>query len=137
MAEASKDQAAMKAHLDEIDEDLLSEKGKIVRCASVGAWEAYMRFLKPQDADYWRLMHIIDYIEKGEFDHFGTPRIAASTRQQNKKHTFTAGKNPNQLTLFASDNDPIREKLETIKPDTLAPLEALNLLYELKKLSEE
>ena len=84
-----------------------------------------------------RAHEILRNIEKGEFDHFGTPRIAASTRQQNKKHTVTAGKNPNQLTLFAPDNDPIREKLETIKPDTLAPLEALNLLYELKKLSEE
>jgi DNA mismatch repair protein MutS len=84
-----------------------------------------------------RAHEILKNIEKGEFDHFGKPRIAASTRQQNKKRSFAAAKNPNQLNLFAPAGDPVREKLKTIKPDTLAPLEALNLLYELKKISEE
>jgi DNA mismatch repair protein MutS len=84
-----------------------------------------------------RAHEILKNIEKGEFDHFGKPRIAASARQQNRKRSGPAANHPNQLSLFTPGNDPVREKLETIKPDTLAPLEALNMLYELKKLSEE
>jgi len=84
-----------------------------------------------------RAHEILKNIEKGEFDHFGKPRIAASARQHNQKRSGPAANHPNQLSLFTPGNDAVREKLETIKPDTLAPLEALNLLYELKKLSEE
>ena len=84
-----------------------------------------------------RAHEILKNIEKGEFDHFGKPRIAASARQQHKKRGSADAKHPSQLNLFSPGNDPVREKLEGVKPDTLAPLEALNLLYELKKLSEE
>ncbi len=84
-----------------------------------------------------RAHEILKNIENGEFDHFGKPRIAASTRQQQKKRSSAAVKQPNQLPLFVPGNDPVRNKLETIKPDALTPLDALNLLYELKKLSEE
>jgi DNA mismatch repair protein MutS len=84
-----------------------------------------------------RAHEILKNIEKGEFDHLGKPRIAASTQAKNKKRRDTVAKHPSQLNLFASASDPLREKLETIKPDTLAPIEALNLLYELKKLTEE
>jgi DNA mismatch repair protein MutS len=84
-----------------------------------------------------RAHEILKNIEKGEFDHLGKPRIAANTRPHNKKRSGAVAIHPNQLRLFAPGNDPVREKLETIKPDTLAPLDALNLLYELKKLAEE
>ena len=84
-----------------------------------------------------RAHEILKNIEKGEFDHFGKPRIAASARQQNMKQSAAAAKHPSQLNLFVPGNDPVREKLQTVTPDTLTPLEALNLLYELKKLSEE
>jgi DNA mismatch repair protein MutS len=84
-----------------------------------------------------RAHEILKNIEKGEFDYLGKPRIAASKKQINKKRSSASEKHPSQLNLFATANDPVREKLETIKPDTLAPLEALNLLYDLKKLSEE
>ena len=84
-----------------------------------------------------RAHEILKNIEKGEFDHFGKPRIAASARQHNQKRSGADANHPNQLSLFTPGNDAVREKLETIKPDTLAPLEALTLLYELKKLSEE
>jgi DNA mismatch repair protein MutS len=83
-----------------------------------------------------RAHEILKNIEKGEFDHFGKPRIAAGKQPQNKKRS-RAAEHPNQLNLFASGNDPVREKLDGIKPDTLSPIEAMNLLYELKKLSEE
>jgi DNA mismatch repair protein MutS len=84
-----------------------------------------------------RAHEILKNIEKGEFDHLGKPRIAASARQKKKNRSTAAAQYPSQLSLFSPGNDPIREKLESIKPDTLAPLEALNLLYELKKLTEE
>jgi DNA mismatch repair protein MutS len=84
-----------------------------------------------------RAHEILKNIEKGEFDHLGKPRIAANTGSHNNKRSGAVAIHPNQLRLFAPGNDPVREKLETIKPDTLAPLEALNLLYELKKLAEE
>jgi len=83
-----------------------------------------------------RAHEILKNIEKGEFDHFGKPRIAVG-RKQNKKNSHTVVKHPSQLSLFSPGYDPVREKLESITPDTLAPLDALNLLYELKKLSEE
>jgi DNA mismatch repair protein MutS len=84
-----------------------------------------------------RAHEILKNIEKGEFDHFGKPRIAADKNIKNKKRAAVAAKHPNQLSLFAGAADPVREKLDAIKPDTLAPIEALNLIYELKKLLEE
>jgi DNA mismatch repair protein MutS len=84
-----------------------------------------------------RAHEILKNIEKGEFDHFGKPRIAAGKNMKSKNRAGVAAKHPNQLSLFVGGADPVREKLEAIKPDTLAPIEALNLLYELKKLSEE
>jgi len=84
-----------------------------------------------------RAHEILKNIEKGEFDHMGKPRIAAGDRLQNRKRGAMAQKHPNQLSLFPGAHDPIREKLDAIKPDALSPIEALNLLYELKKISEE
>jgi DNA mismatch repair protein MutS len=85
-----------------------------------------------------RAHEILKNIEMGEFDHLGKPRIAAGKNMKSKKHAGAAAKHPNQLSLFVGrEEDPVREKLEAIKPDGLAPIEALNLLYELKKLSEE
>jgi len=83
-----------------------------------------------------RAHEILRNIEKGEFDYLGEPRIAASKNRKRKKRGG-AEKHPNQLNLFPGGADPLREKLESITPDGLSPIEALNLLYELKKLSEE
>jgi hypothetical protein len=44
---------------------------------------------------------------------------------------------PNQLTLFGHGDDPVREKLMKINPEQLSPLEALNILFELKELHEK
>ncbi|MBW2467213.1 MAG: DNA mismatch repair protein MutS [Deltaproteobacteria bacterium] len=83
-----------------------------------------------------RAHEILKNIEKGEFDYLGEPRIAASRNRKGKKRAGNGAKHPSQLNLFPG-SDPIREKLEAISPDRLSPLEALNLLYELKKLSDE
>jgi DNA mismatch repair protein MutS len=84
-----------------------------------------------------RAHEILKNIEKGEFDHSGKPKIAVSVKMPQGKSAAASDKQPSQLRLFVPGNDPIREKLESIKPDALSPIEALNLLYELKKLSEE
>jgi DNA mismatch repair protein MutS len=74
-----------------------------------------------------RAKEILKNIETGEFNHQGEPRIAARKKE-------TGGSHPSQLSLFGGGPDPIRDKLKKVKPDDLSPLEALNLLYELKKL---
>ena len=84
-----------------------------------------------------RAHEILRNIEKGEFDHLGKPRIAADKNLKNKRRGGGAAKHPGQLDLFPRGLDPVRKKLEAIKPDALTPIEAINLLYELKKLSEE
>jgi DNA mismatch repair protein MutS len=80
-----------------------------------------------------RAKEILKNIETGEFDYMGEPRIAASQKKTSKKKEADAN-HPNQLSLFGGGPDPIRDKLKNIKPDDLSPIEALNLLYELKKM---
>jgi DNA mismatch repair protein MutS len=80
-----------------------------------------------------RAKEILKNIETGEFNHQGEPRIAASQKKTVRKKE-AAGSHPSQLSLFGGGPDPIRDKLKKVKPDDLSPLEALNLLYELKKL---
>jgi DNA mismatch repair protein MutS len=80
-----------------------------------------------------RAKEILKNIETGEFDYMGEPRIAASQKKiPGKKGAGT--KQPSQMSLFGGGPDPIRDKLKKVKPDDLSPIEALNLLYELKKL---
>jgi len=76
-----------------------------------------------------RAKELLHNIEKGEFTSHGEPRIATGGAKQKQQ--------PNQLTLFGGNNDRIRERLLSIQPDQLAPLDALNLLYELKKLADD
>jgi hypothetical protein len=40
-----------------------------------------------------------------------------------------------QLSIFEFHDDELRQKLLTINPENLSPLEALQLLYELKKMA--
>ena len=68
-------------------------------------------------------------LEKGEYDAMGMPRLA---------RTRSAGgtpKLPAQLSLFVQP-DPIRAELKKIRIDRLTPLEALNVLDELKKKAD-
>ena len=41
-----------------------------------------------------------------------------------------------QLSLIPDNNNAVCEKLNSIDLNTLTPIEAMNLLYELKKMSE-
>jgi DNA mismatch repair protein MutS len=79
-----------------------------------------------------RATEILRNIEKGEMDQSGAPRLAAGSKPA--PEMAAKEKTPSQLPLFAPQDDPLRKKMQKITPDTLSPLEALSLLYELKKL---
>jgi DNA mismatch repair protein MutS len=73
-----------------------------------------------------RAKEILSNLEKGELDAMGMPKIATTKMPTSKP------KPPLQPSLFVQ-SDPIRSELKKIKPDQLTPLEALNILNELKK----
>ncbi len=76
-----------------------------------------------------RAKELLHNIEKGEFNRFGQPRIGGSPTAKDETRK-------KQLRLFAEEDDPIRQKIAAAQPDTMAPLEALNLLYSLKKMHD-
>ncbi len=73
-----------------------------------------------------RAKEILNNLEQGEFTEGGIPKLALSRK---KKITWDSL----QMPLFQNPPDPIREMLKKIDPNCLTPLEALNLLNELKK----
>ncbi len=75
-----------------------------------------------------RAREILSNLEKGEFDYTGRPRLA---KRKKDEEVFSS-----QLTLFSGINSDIIEELQKIDPDTLTPVEALNILYRWKKLLE-
>jgi len=74
-----------------------------------------------------RAKEILHNIEQGEFSQNGRPRLSGPA---------SGSAQPSQMSLFSAP-DPLRQKLAEVRPDGLSPLEALNLLYELKKLSKK
>ncbi len=75
-----------------------------------------------------RAKEILRNLESGEFVREGEPRIGESTGKPQKPAS-------NQLSLFATGTeDMIRSHLEQIDISQTTPIEALNLLNELKKL---
>ena len=75
-----------------------------------------------------RAKEILRNIERGELNQHGEPRIAGK-RSADSAH-------PSQLGLFTPDPHPVRRKLDELHPDSLTPLDALAVLYELKELNE-
>ena len=75
-----------------------------------------------------RAKEILRNLESGEFVREGEPRIGESTEKPQKPAS-------NQLSLFATGTeDMIRSHLEQVDISQTTPMEALNLLNELKKL---
>ncbi len=70
-----------------------------------------------------RAFEILDNIEKNEFSLDGKPKIASEKPAELKERP-----------LFMWEEHPVLEELKSINPDTLTPLEALQILYKLKKL---
>jgi len=78
-----------------------------------------------------RAKEVLTNLEQGEFTEGGVPKLAISRK---KKLTWDS----QQMTLFQKPPDPIREMLRNLDPNSLTPLEALNLLSEMKnRLSSE
>jgi DNA mismatch repair protein MutS len=77
-----------------------------------------------------RAKEILSNLEKGELDAMGMPKIATTKLPTSKP------KPPLQPSLFAQP-DSIRSELGKIKTDQLTPLEALNILDQLKKKAEK
>jgi DNA mismatch repair protein MutS len=71
-----------------------------------------------------RAQEILVNLEKNEFDVEGRPRLAGEAR---------ASSGERQLSLFADAEARIVSELQRIDPDQMTPLEALQLLSELKK----
>ncbi len=76
-----------------------------------------------------RAKEILSNLERGELDSTGLPKIAKS------KISGTKPRLPVQPSLFVP-KDPIRTELKRLKIDHLTPLEALQILDELKKRAE-
>jgi len=77
-----------------------------------------------------RAKEILFNLEKGELDTMGMPKIAMTKTPVSKPGP------PSQLALFIQP-DPIRSELKKVKIDQLTPIEALNILNELKKKTEK
>jgi DNA mismatch repair protein MutS len=77
-----------------------------------------------------RAKEILSNLEKSELDAMGMPKIATTKMVISKPHS------PSQLSLFVQP-DPIRSELKKLKIDRLTPLEAINILDELKKKVEK
>ena len=72
-----------------------------------------------------RAKEVLNNLEQGEFTEAGVPKLAISKK---RKLTWEA----HQRTLFQSPPDPIREALRRVDPNRLTPLDALNILSEMK-----
>ncbi len=73
-----------------------------------------------------RAREILRNLEKGEFAEEGVPRISKNERRP-------APRSP-QLALFSETDDPLRERLAAVSISSITPLEALNLLDQLKRM---
>jgi len=73
-----------------------------------------------------RAREILRNLEKGEYAEEGVPRISKNGRKPVQKSP--------QLALFSETVDPIRDRLAAISIPSLTPLEALNLLDQLKRM---
>ncbi len=71
-----------------------------------------------------RAQEILVNLEKNEFDVEGRPRLAGDG---------SGSTGARQLSLFADAEDRVVSELQRIDPDRMTPMEALQLLNELKK----
>ncbi|MGB4600607.1 MAG: DNA mismatch repair protein MutS [Trichlorobacter sp.] len=74
-----------------------------------------------------RAREVLKTLEEGEFER-GAPRLSKSRIAPPKKET-------SQYTLFEPQGDLLRERLKKLNISAMTPLEALNLLDELKRMA--
>jgi DNA mismatch repair protein MutS len=73
-----------------------------------------------------RAKEILHNLERGEFEE-GAPRLAKSSKKMSREPSA-------QFSLFETSEDQLRQRLKKLNIATLTPLEALNLLDELKRM---
>jgi len=73
-----------------------------------------------------RAKEILQNLESGEFEE-GAPRLAKSNKKPSREPSP-------QFSLFETSEDQLRQRLKKLNIATLTPLEALNLLDELKRM---
>ena len=81
-----------------------------------------------------RAHEILANLESGEFNELGQPRLASTPRLP--AEAGAQGADADQFGLFTPEVHPVIRELRKTDPDRLTPLEALNLLHELKKKAE-
>jgi DNA mismatch repair protein MutS len=94
---------------------------------SYGIQVARLAGLPQQVVD--RAKEILSNLEKGELDASGMPKLASTRKPASRPRPSP------QLGLFDSP-DPVRSELKRVRVDQLTPLEALNVLDQLKKKVE-
>jgi len=72
-----------------------------------------------------RAKEVLQNLEQGEFTESGVPKLALSKKRKLAWESH-------QPTLFQPPPDPIRETLRKVDPHHLTPLDALNLISEMK-----
>jgi DNA mismatch repair protein MutS len=74
-----------------------------------------------------RAKEILHNLESGEFEE-GAPRLARSSRKPAREQSP-------QFSLFETGEDLLRQRLKKLNISAMTPLEALNMLDELKKMA--
>ncbi|PLX85150.1 MAG: DNA mismatch repair protein MutS [Desulfuromonas sp.] len=74
-----------------------------------------------------RAKEVLKNLESGEFEREGQPRLARSARP-------APARDVPQLSLFDGGDASLRQRLDEVDVSVLTPLEALNILDELKRL---
>ncbi len=83
------------------------------------------------DAIIERAKEVLFNLEKGELTASGIPAISVPAGNRHAKPA------PAQLELFAPRPSPVEENLKKLSIDQMTPLEALNLLHQLKQMLKE
>tara|TARA_B100000315_G_scaffold116653_1_gene106977 strand:+ start:12663 stop:15311 length:2649 start_codon:yes stop_codon:yes gene_type:complete len=80
-----------------------------------------------------RAKEVLSNLEKKEFNEAGVPTLGQKQESSDNKK-----KKPDQLQLFREkQNDVLLQELEKIDINSTSPIEALNILNELKKIKED
>ena len=77
-----------------------------------------------------RAREVLFNLENSEFDEVGVPKISHSKEE-------TTSLQPQQIGLFKETAHPVIKYLEEIDPDSLSPRQAMDTLYDLKRLTRE
>jgi DNA mismatch repair protein MutS len=75
-----------------------------------------------------RAKEVLANLEGGEFSSQGEPRLARH------RNSVPAQPQTSQMSLFNGSDDPLRQCLRDVDVNTISPLEALNLIDELKRM---